>query len=162
MLSNRAEILAQLPARGSAARVRVVRRASRAWVERLMRIGVLEDYTRIWWDVRPHPKLGTLEIRIADQPTSLERTALLVGLLRESRRRRAGAADRPRRLRPEPVGGRPLRARRGADPSRTARALSRRASWRASCSERSRRSPRRSRSSSAARPAADIVARTVA
>ena len=47
-----------------------------------MRIGVLEDYTRIWWDVRPHPHLGTLEIRIADQPTSLERTELLVRVLR--------------------------------------------------------------------------------
>jgi carboxylate-amine ligase len=43
---------------------------------------VLEDYTRIWWDIRPHPHLGTLEIRVADQPTSLERTELLVRVLR--------------------------------------------------------------------------------
>jgi carboxylate-amine ligase len=43
----------------------------------------MADYTRIWWDVRPHPTLGTLEIRIADQPTSLERTALLVRMLRD-------------------------------------------------------------------------------
>ena len=42
----------------------------------------MEDHTRIWWDVRPHPTFGTLEIRVADQPTALERTALIVGLVR--------------------------------------------------------------------------------
>jgi glutamate---cysteine ligase / carboxylate-amine ligase len=39
------------------------------------------DYTRIWWDARPHPRLGTLEIRIADQPTSVERAAGVVALV---------------------------------------------------------------------------------
>ena len=39
------------------------------------------DYTRIWWDARPHPRLGTLEIRIADQPTSVERAAGIVALV---------------------------------------------------------------------------------
>jgi carboxylate-amine ligase len=38
------------------------------------------DYTRSWWDARPHPRLGTLELRIADQPTSVDRTAALVAL----------------------------------------------------------------------------------
>jgi carboxylate-amine ligase len=47
-----------------------------------MRSGVLRDYTRLWWDVRPNPRLGTLEIRIPDQPTELERTKLLVTLVR--------------------------------------------------------------------------------
>ena len=28
-----------------------------AWVERLVALGVIADYTRIWWDVRPHPQL---------------------------------------------------------------------------------------------------------
>ena len=32
--------------------------------------------------MRPHPTFGTLEIRIADQPTTLERTALIVRLVR--------------------------------------------------------------------------------
>ena len=44
---------------------------------------MIEDYTRIWWDVRPHPMLGTLEIRVADQPTSLARTELIVRVLRD-------------------------------------------------------------------------------
>ena len=39
------------------------------------------DYTRIWWDARPHPRLGTLEVRAADQPTSVERAAALAALV---------------------------------------------------------------------------------
>jgi len=75
-------ILAQLP-RAGAPPVFASYATWEAWVERLVELGVLEDHTRIWWDARPHPRLGTLEIRIADQPTSLARTALLVGLVRD-------------------------------------------------------------------------------
>jgi carboxylate-amine ligase len=39
------------------------------------------DYTRIWWDARPHPRLGTLEIRVADQATSIDRAVALVALV---------------------------------------------------------------------------------
>jgi carboxylate-amine ligase len=80
VLSNRAGILAELP-RAGAPPVFAGYDAWEAWVERLTALGVLEDHTRIWWDVRPNPRFGTLEVRIADQPTSLERTALLVELL---------------------------------------------------------------------------------
>ena len=45
--------------------------------------GLAKTYTSFWWDVRPHPQFGTLEIRAPDQPTSLERTAVFVRLLRE-------------------------------------------------------------------------------
>jgi carboxylate-amine ligase len=34
--------------------------------------GCIADYTHIWWDIRPHPKLGTVEIRICDGVTQLE------------------------------------------------------------------------------------------
>jgi carboxylate-amine ligase len=81
MLSNRARILAELP-RGGAPPAFGGYAEWEAWAERLVRLGVMDDYTRIWWDVRPHPRFGTLEIRIADQPTSLERTALVVRMLR--------------------------------------------------------------------------------
>ncbi len=40
-----------------------------------------KDYTRSWWDARPHPRLGTIEIRIADQPTSVGRSAALAALV---------------------------------------------------------------------------------
>jgi carboxylate-amine ligase len=82
MLSNRAPILAELP-RAGAPPAFASYAAWERWVERLVALGVMADYTRIWWDIRPHPKLGTLEIRIADQPTSLERTELLVRMLRD-------------------------------------------------------------------------------
>ena len=39
------------------------------------------DYTRSWWDARPHPRLGTLEVRIPDQPTSVDRSAALAALV---------------------------------------------------------------------------------
>ena len=50
-------------------------------MERLVATGLVRDYTAIWWDVRPHPRFGTLEIRIPDQPTSLELSAAFVALL---------------------------------------------------------------------------------
>ena len=34
--------------------------------------GAIVDYTRLWWDVRPHPRLGTLEIRVMDVQFDLE------------------------------------------------------------------------------------------
>jgi len=80
MLSVRAAILAELPRAGAPPHFGSYG-AWEAWVERLVAIGVMADYTRIWWDVRPHPRLGTLEVRVADQPTVLERTALLAALL---------------------------------------------------------------------------------
>ncbi len=82
MLSNRARVLAELP-RGGPPPAFGSYAGWEAWVERLVAAGVMEDFTRIWWDVRPHPTLGTLEIRIADQPTSLARTELLVRVLRD-------------------------------------------------------------------------------
>jgi carboxylate-amine ligase len=49
------------------------------WEEQIEATGV--DYTRSWWDARPHPRLGTLEVRIADQPTAVSRVAALVALV---------------------------------------------------------------------------------
>jgi carboxylate-amine ligase len=50
-------------------------------VERLVRLGVTQDYTRIWWDVRPHPRFGTLEVRAPDQPTDVGLAAAFAALL---------------------------------------------------------------------------------
>src|SRR3954452_14191682 len=36
--------------------------------------GVMEDYTWLWYDVRPHPTLGTVEIRAMDAQTRVEHT----------------------------------------------------------------------------------------
>ena len=49
-------------------------------VEQMMRGGAIEDYTYLWWDVRPHPNLGTVETRIFDQQTTLDHTVALAAL----------------------------------------------------------------------------------
>ena len=49
-------------------------------VELMMRAGAIEDYTYLWWDVRPHPNLGTVETRIFDQQTELDHTIALAAL----------------------------------------------------------------------------------
>jgi carboxylate-amine ligase len=80
MLSNRAGVLAELP-RGGAPPAFASYEEWQEWVDRLVSLGVFADYTRLWWDVRPHPRFGTLEVRIADQPTALARTELIVQLV---------------------------------------------------------------------------------
>jgi carboxylate-amine ligase len=42
---------------------------------------VIEDYTWLWHDVRPHPKFGTVEIRVCDGQTRVEHTAGLAALI---------------------------------------------------------------------------------
>ncbi|MDX6397882.1 MAG: glutamate---cysteine ligase / carboxylate-amine ligase [Gaiellaceae bacterium] len=64
------------------------------WARRIAATG--QDYTRSWWDARPHPRLGTLEIRIADQPTRVERTVAITALVQ------ALCAARPRGDAPQP------------------------------------------------------------
>src|SRR3989454_1757211 len=41
-------------------------------VGQLEKTGCIADYTHIWWDIRPHPRLGTVEIRICDAVTRVE------------------------------------------------------------------------------------------
>jgi carboxylate-amine ligase len=41
-------------------------------VGQLERTGCIADYTHIWWDIRPHPKWGTVEVRICDAVTRLD------------------------------------------------------------------------------------------
>src|SRR5947207_5991564 len=49
-----------------------------AVVGQLEKTGCIADYTHIWWDVRLHPRLGTIEIRICDATTRLEHVVALV------------------------------------------------------------------------------------
>jgi len=43
-----------------------------ALVGQLERTGCIADYTHIWWDIRPHPRLGTIEMRVCDAVTRLD------------------------------------------------------------------------------------------
>src|SRR5438270_1708597 len=42
---------------------------------------VIEDYTYLWHDVRPHPNFGTVEIRVMDSQTRVEHTVGLAALV---------------------------------------------------------------------------------
>lgn len=80
LASSRAEVLAQLPRHGAPP----VFRDFDDWQRitgRMTRLGLVSDYTALWWDARPHPRFGTLEIRMPDQPTSVELAAAFVALL---------------------------------------------------------------------------------
>jgi carboxylate-amine ligase len=46
-------------------------------VERLVGAGALADHSYLWWDVRPHPRFGTIEVRVLDvQPRAADSAAL--------------------------------------------------------------------------------------
>jgi glutamate---cysteine ligase / carboxylate-amine ligase len=49
-------------------------------VRDLQLVGDCPDYSLIWWDLRPHPRLGTLEIRALDAQSSTDDLAALVAL----------------------------------------------------------------------------------
>jgi carboxylate-amine ligase len=93
MQSSRAEVLAQLP-RSGAPPAFASYADWEAFVDRFARLGIGADYTRFWWDIRPHPKFGTLEIRMPDQPTAL---AVTVGLTQVLQDLCARALEQPAR-----------------------------------------------------------------
>jgi carboxylate-amine ligase len=47
----------------------------------MVEAGVMEDYTWLWYDVRPHPNFGTVEIRAMDAQTHVEHTLALAALI---------------------------------------------------------------------------------
>jgi glutamate---cysteine ligase / carboxylate-amine ligase len=50
-------------------------------VELLMRSGAIPEPTFLWWDVRPQPRFGTVEVRVMDAQTTVADTAALVALV---------------------------------------------------------------------------------
>jgi glutamate---cysteine ligase / carboxylate-amine ligase len=51
-----------------------------ALVDRGAATGSFPDPTYIWWDLRPHPRLGTIEVRICDAQASIETVSGIVAL----------------------------------------------------------------------------------
>ena len=47
----------------------------------LVRARAIETIREIWWDIRPHPTFGTVEVRICDAPSTLREIGLLVALI---------------------------------------------------------------------------------
>ena len=56
-------------------------------IEFMIKARVIEDYTYLWFDVRPHPNFGTVEIRVMDSQTRVDHTlglaAMVQGLVKE-------------------------------------------------------------------------------
>jgi glutamate---cysteine ligase / carboxylate-amine ligase len=52
-----------------------------ARIEFMVAARAVPDYTFLWWDVRPHPRLGTVEIRSCDAQTRLEHTMAIASLI---------------------------------------------------------------------------------
>jgi glutamate---cysteine ligase / carboxylate-amine ligase len=50
-------------------------------IEFMMQSKVIGDYTYLWYDVRPHPNFGTVEIRVMDSQTRVEQTLALAALV---------------------------------------------------------------------------------
>ncbi|HEU4974988.1 MAG TPA: carboxylate-amine ligase [Baekduia sp.] len=50
-------------------------------IEFMVSSGVMADYTYLWYDVRPHPRLGTVEVRVCDAQTRVEHTLGLAALI---------------------------------------------------------------------------------
>jgi carboxylate-amine ligase len=65
----------------------------RTATERLVRAAEVPDYTWFWWKLRPHPRLGTVEIRALDAQASLADTGTLVAFVHCLARHAAEASD---------------------------------------------------------------------
>jgi carboxylate-amine ligase len=50
-------------------------------VRLLSNTGIITGVRDLWWDVRPHPDFGTIEIRICDLPSSFTEILAIVALI---------------------------------------------------------------------------------
>jgi len=51
------------------------------FVNLLVRTNCIDNAKKIWWDVRPHPFFGTLEIRVCDIPMRVDETLAIAALI---------------------------------------------------------------------------------
>jgi carboxylate-amine ligase len=69
-----------------------------------------DNYTMLWWDVRPHPMLGTVEVREMDVQPRLDDAAALAALIQGLARHSVERPAPP--LPPDPIGWSTFRASR--------------------------------------------------
>jgi carboxylate-amine ligase len=63
-------------------------------VQRLVACGCIEDYTRTWWDVRPQPRFGTIEVRVMDAMSNVDDAVALTAYVQALVRRHLMEEDR--------------------------------------------------------------------
>jgi carboxylate-amine ligase len=68
-----------------------------AVVGELVACGCIDDYTRIWWDIRPHPRFGTVEVRVMDAVSRVDDAVALAAYVQAlvARYRSAREEGRP-------------------------------------------------------------------
>ena len=70
-------------------------------VQRLMATGSIDSVRDIWWEMRPHPDFGTLEVRIGDMPaTRADALAYIAYVRAEAMAAMNGGMDTPDRVHP--------------------------------------------------------------
>ena len=78
--SYRAEVMGSLPTSGLPPRLE-------SWthyvglVDHLVSVGSIESAKDLWWDLRPSPENGTIEVRICDMPADLPSVLALTALI---------------------------------------------------------------------------------
>jgi glutamate---cysteine ligase / carboxylate-amine ligase len=93
MASSRAAVIRAYPGRG-------IPPFLRSWDEYLAMLDAVRagggptDHTMVWWDARPQPRLGTVELREVDAQTELESAGAIAALARAIVRRAAEAPPR--------------------------------------------------------------------
>jgi glutamate---cysteine ligase / carboxylate-amine ligase len=86
MASSRAAVIRAYPGRG-------IPPVLRSWDEYLAALNAVRagggptDHTMVWWDARPQPRLGTVELREIDAQTSLDSAGAIAALARAVVRR---------------------------------------------------------------------------
>ncbi len=86
MASSRAAVIRAYPGRG-------IPPVLGSWDEYLAALDAVRDgggptdHTMVWWDARPQPRLGTVELREVDVQTDLESAAAIAALARAIMRR---------------------------------------------------------------------------
>jgi carboxylate-amine ligase len=86
LASSRAAVIRAYPGRG----IPPVLRSWDDYVEMLQAVragGGPTDHTMVWWDARPQPRLGTVELREVDAQTSLDSAGAIAALARAVIRR---------------------------------------------------------------------------
>ncbi|MEY2653783.1 MAG: hypothetical protein RLZZ524_811, partial [Pseudomonadota bacterium] len=51
------------------------------YFEKMTRTGVVRSMKDFYWDIRPKPEYGTIEVRVLDTPLTIEKAAALAGLV---------------------------------------------------------------------------------
>jgi len=67
-------------------------------IDFMIRAKALGDYTYMWYDVRPHPNFGTVEVRVMDSQTRVEHTLALAALTQAMVKELAEHFDARKRL----------------------------------------------------------------